>query len=95
MMGRILLSVCPLLFQGSQQQATTKKLVGSSLVAQQVKDPELSLLRCKFDPWPRKLLHAIVGGTKEAFLEEVVLGWIINQLMSLSQVLVIGVGGHL
>lgn len=35
-----------------------------------------------------------MGGTKEAFLEEVVLGWLVNQLMSLSQMLVIGFGGH-
>lgn len=35
-----------------------------------------------------------MAGTKEAFLEEVVLGWLVNQLMSLSQMLVIGFGGH-
>ena len=85
----------PPFIPGVSAAGNYKEVGGSSLVAQQVKDPELSLLRCRFDPWPRKLLHAIVGGTKEAFLEEVVLGWIINQLMSLSQVLVIGFGGHL
>lgn len=36
-----------------------------------------------------------MGGTKAAFLEEVVLGWIVRKLMSLSQILVIGFGGHI
>lgn len=36
----------------------------------------------------------LVGGTREAFLEEAVLVWIANQLMSLSQMLVFGFRGH-
>lgn len=36
-----------------------------------------------------------MGGTKAAFLEEVVLGWIVRKLMLLSQILVIGFGGHI
>lgn len=36
-----------------------------------------------------------MGGTKEAFLEEVVLGWIVSNLMSRSQILLIRFGGHI
>ena len=34
-------------------------LLGRSLVVQQVKDPALSLLWHRFDPWPWELLHAM------------------------------------
>lgn len=37
----------------------------------------------------------LVGGAKEAFLEEVVLGWIVSNLMSRSQILLIRFGGHI
>ena len=38
---------------GNKKMNIKLKVLGSSLVAQRVGDPVLSLLWCKFNPWPR------------------------------------------
>ena len=50
----------------------------SSLVAQRVKGPVLSLLKCRFDPWPRNF-HRHSQKIKKGLGISIVAQWVKNQ----------------